>query len=508
MAFHVARPTAPAGTGVVVKPPLFALPERDQVGGVAGLTLAFVAVFMTCYGGASALSAYVPWRVHVDFPFEQCIPFVPAASWAYLSMNLLVGLTPFALRRTRELWPLFSVLCAQTVFAALCFMLVPVETRFGVREVVGAHAGGFALADLMNLERNFLPSLHVSFAVTASMAIGSRTSALGKLLFGGWAAAIAVSTMLIHEHHVVDVLAGGVLAWTTWHHLGTWAARESTWRSLQVDWLCARACRAFGLRHPRYLLIAVGLARASLPRWRGRRVLRTGFCFLQIVDDLLDGDRPCTVEPLELVDELVESIEHRRFRQDDLGRLAEAFTHDLLEAGGEAALRDAIKLIRIMQRDRRRVLSASLLGAEALRDHHRETFHYSVDLMLVAGQSEVRARDVPELIEAFGWCSTVRDLEEDLEHGLVNVPADVVQAARGEGVALLESRAVHAWLARELGRARELLDRTDERLAGLEGKAGTKVLRMFARSIRRYAEHRVVRRYPALASMPPVAPEA
>ena len=49
--------------------------------------------------------------------------------------------------------------------------------------------------------------------------------------------------------------------------------------------------------------------------------------------------------------------------------------------------------------------------------------------MLRAIGSDVSSKDVPHLIDAFGWCSTMRDLEEDLEAGLINIPADTLAAA-------------------------------------------------------------------------------
>lgn len=487
-----------------MKTPFVAMPSGADARAVTALSLAFMGIFLFFYGGASALSAYVPWRIHVDFGFEAAIPFVPAASLVYLSMDLLVGMAPFVLRDLRSLFPMFATLTAQTVIGAVCFMLLPVETNFPMRVVEGAHAAPFAAADLMNLERNFLPSLHVGFAVTAALAYGGRCSLLGKLVLGLWAAAIAASTMLIHEHHLMDVIAGAALAYWMSRTVGRWAAKDSVVADVDVEWICLRSYAEFGRRHVRYLLIALGLSRAGLPHWRRRRVLRTGFCFLQIVDDLLDGDRACDHEPLEVVEALVVALEDNRFGDDELSRLARAFRQDILEAGGPELLADALKLIRVMQVDRRRVLDATVLAADEMRAHHRLTFYYSVDMMLAAAGMEVRADDVPELIEAFGWCSTVRDLEEDLDAGLVNVPLEVVGAARAEGAgldygSLIQTPAVAAWMRSELLRAVDMLDRTDARLAKLEGRSGVAALAMFARSIRGYAERRLPKRFPDLA---------
>jgi hypothetical protein len=86
----------------------------------------------------------------------------------------------------------------------------------------------------------------------------------------------------------------------------------------------------------------------------------------------------------------------------------------------------------------------------------------------------------------------LRDLEDDLGHGLINLPRQVVQAAQLESAgtspsAWLTTRAVREWLASERARGRGLLDDADARLATFNGRRGGALLRRFARSMRRYA---------------------
>jgi hypothetical protein len=226
--------------------------------------------------------------------------------------------------------------------------------------------------------------------------------------------------------------------------------------------------------------------------------LRTGFCLLQCVDDLLDGDRPSEEEPLQVVDRLVAEIESRQYSDGALSQLAAAFVNDAdgVRTEKDNVTADAAALMRHMQRDRQRILQGVLLTGQQLREHHRRTFHLSVNLMLVAAGSPVRAADVPALIDAFGWCSTMRDLDEDLANGLVNIPREVIERARTAGVtelsfaALSSSASVRGWMKAELARARKQLDSADVQLDALGNVEGTKTLRLFARSIRRY-----VRRY-------------
>lgn len=505
---------------------LFAPPPEDRFlalprgldAWAAGLcTAAFVLLFGLLYGGASLLSGAIPWRIGVALPVEAAIPFVPAAAAVYLMTLPFLALAPFVLRRRTELVPLTAALAAATAIAAVVFVALPAEPAWPARQAAGAGAAGalFTLADTLNLERNELPSLHLALVLCAALAYRAKTGRAGALLLSGWVGAIAASTLLLHEHHLADLAAGAALALGCWLWVAPRARRPAVREAVDVELLCLREMARFARRHPRYGLIALSVLAAGLPRWRRRRVLRTGYAFLQLVDDLLDGDRPSAREPLDWVDESVAAIETGVWSgsdgDDDLMRLARAFTGDLRRAGGPAALGRALALIREMQTDRRRVLHATAEGAAAsalprseLREHHRRTFGLSVDLLLIAGGSELRAADVPELIEAFGWCSTMRDLREDLAAGLVNIPREILAAAcpaaardpTGDPEALLASPAVRRWLRDEHARACRHLDDTDRRLATLRGRRGARTLRRFARSIRDFARRRFDRLYP------------
>ncbi len=484
------------------RPALLGWPRWEELRLTGAMAAGFSLFFLLVYGAASWLTGFYTWGLRVDVPFERHIPFVPAWSSVYVSMDVLVLLSLFILRTWREMVPFVLTLCAQTVLGAVCFLVLPVEVAWGAREVTGGHAGVFALADTMNLERNYLPSLHVAFACTAALAYGERGGWLARGLFALWAAAIAASTLLIHEHHLVDVVAGALLAWGAWRLVAPRASRADFLSALRVEALCVRECYRFARRHPRYLLIALVLYGQSLPRWRSTRVVRAGFCFLQLVDDVLDGDRPVPGEPLDWVDALLARLEADGGEDPDVAiTLGRVFLAELADADARAG---ALRLVRVMRRDRERVLERRELGAEALQAHHRDTFQLSLDMLLHGARAHVRAAQAPTLLDALGWCSTMRDLAEDLDKGLLNVPAEVARAVRAEGAdpwrydALVGSVAGRAWLVAEHGRARVLLDQAGDELAALAGRPGVELLRLFHRSIEAFWARRLPRRLPFL----------
>ncbi|MFP2924164.1 phosphatase PAP2 family protein [Pyxidicoccus sp. 3LG] len=492
-------------------PALFGWPRREELLLTGAMTAGFALFFLAVYGSASWVTGFYPGGLHVELPFERHIPFVPAWAAVYVSMDVLLLLSLLVFRTWRDMTPFALALCVETVVGAVGFVLLPVEVAWPPRVAQGGWADVFLLADTMNLERNYLPSLHVAFACTAALAYSERSGRLGRTLFSLWAAAIAASTLLIHEHHLVDVVAGALLAWGTWRLVAPLARDADFLDALRVEGLCARELFRFTRRHLRYGLISLALYGYSLGRWwHAARVARVGFCFLQLVDDVLDGDRRVEGEPLDQVDALLEELESGRVR--DTGAAATLGRWLLAHLGAPEAREQVFALMRHMRKDRERVLARRWLPDEALRSHHRDTFRLSVDLMLHVAEARVRSTHAPALLDAFGWCSVQRDLREDLEQGLYNVPAEVAEAVRSEGSdparyeSLVGSASGRAWVVAEYGRARALLDRSSEELKALGEHTGVRLLWLFHRSIEGFWAKRLPRRLPFLRTAAEVRP--
>lgn len=188
-----------------------------------GLALFFLFFFYLVYGMAAYVADYVPWRIPVGFSFELSIPFIPESALIYLSLSLLMLLALFVIRQASHLNMLVYVLCIQTLFAAVCFVVFPAVSNFPAR-ITGGDAYIFRLADLLNLHNNEVPSLHVCFAFTLAAVMSHYGRLWQWLLLFTWSAAIAVSALTIHEHNLVDLL-GGIF-------LSLWGVRY--WRRLSA----------------------------------------------------------------------------------------------------------------------------------------------------------------------------------------------------------------------------------------------------------------------------------
>ena len=472
-----------------------ALPAAAYRDTLFGLAAAFALLFGIVYAGASWLSGRVPWAVDVALPVDAMVPFRPAAAWIYMTITPMLCLAPFVLRTPQRMRRLFHALTVATLVGGACFVLLPVEGAALEARARDASLA-FRIADAMNLERNYLPSLHVALAVLCALAFGEGRSRAWRWLLGVWALAVALSTVLTQQHFVLDVVAGAVLAAACWRMARDRAGRSRWLAALEVELLCLASFARFALRHRRYLAIDVAVLATSFPRFGRNRLQRTGFAFLQSVDDLLDGDRASDEEPLQVSGRLLRGLEHGTFADDDLSRLGAAFRADLLERGGADALAQAVALVRVMQYDRVRVRDGLVLGEADLRRQLRDTFRHSLDLMLLAAGARARCDEVPTLVEAFGWCSTVRDLDQDLARGLVNIPREVLATAHAQDLhdaaALRRDPAVAAWLDASARDAERQLDAADAAIAALGEPRARRLLGLFARSIRRYLD-----RFPA-----------
>jgi membrane-associated phospholipid phosphatase len=178
------------------------------------LSLANGIWFALVFGGCDLLTAHRSLRVPVHFAAELAIPFVPGMTVIYMSIYLLFLAGPFILRARREFR---AVVLAQAVMigaAGIGFLLVPAQLAFAPprEEDLGVWAGIFHLADRLNLTYNLLPSLHVALTVACVTAFSGHAKGMGKTLLWIWAIGVALSTLLTHQHHLLDVLTGWALA--------------------------------------------------------------------------------------------------------------------------------------------------------------------------------------------------------------------------------------------------------------------------------------------------------
>src|SRR5215210_1809656 len=486
--------------------PLLAWPGIASLRFSLPLSYLFSKIFFSVYGGASLLAKLRGARPGFHFAWELELPFVPSLAIVYLSVPLLLLLTPFILRTWKNFTPFFLTLTAETLIGGVFFLLLPMAQAYPERIASGFGSTIFRLADRLNLDYNEFPSLHIAFAVTAAIVFGRRCGWLGRTLFLLWAVGVAVSTLFMHEHHLLDLVGGAVLGLVSVATVFPRASREETLAALRIEALCLKEFVWFVRRHPRYLLVFLALSRASLPRWRKTRVLRAAYCLAQHVDDVLDGDRRMKTDPEAYVQSVLRGLKGEApFGESEADQLAQ-FVADEMRPEEKGELND---LFEVLLEDRRRMDARRVMPTEALAEHHRRTFFLSLDLTFLLAGAGLRAGDAPDLIGALTWVSPVRDLEKDLQNGLVNIPREVLEMAGWqegdtELQPLVDRPAVREWLRSEHRRGAACIAALAARLGAVEDRKGRAILAAFHKALAAF-ERKYRRRHRDLLAEPPVS---
>jgi membrane-associated phospholipid phosphatase len=174
------------------------------------LFLWFVGVYWT----ADYLTGLHEYRVPLYLPIELAIPFVPATVLLYNSLHAAYSITPFVLRTRHEMNAMALVWVLITLAAGLVFLVIPFEVGYPPPPDValGPWRTLYQLADDANLRFNSCPSLHVAWGIVCVDVFAGKARRLGKLLLWLWGVGMMLSTLLLHQHHLIDVAGGFLLA--------------------------------------------------------------------------------------------------------------------------------------------------------------------------------------------------------------------------------------------------------------------------------------------------------
>lgn len=162
-------------------------------------------VFFAVYPATNELTAHRSghWRLYLAA--EQAIPFVPAAVWLYLSMYLLF-LLPALFVPARAAPALGRQLIAGCVIGGLAFLLFPAV--LGFERTLPAQAPYreiFQALHRVDAPHNLVPSLHVVFSSLIALACAQFARPAVGTGLRLWLALIVLSTLLVHQHHLLDV---------------------------------------------------------------------------------------------------------------------------------------------------------------------------------------------------------------------------------------------------------------------------------------------------------------
>ncbi|MDG1979099.1 MAG: hypothetical protein P8I44_11095 [Phycisphaerales bacterium] len=168
-------------------------------------------------------------RLPLTFEWESRVPLQRWAIPLYFTLDLSVILLPFIFRSAREAIPPMAILLLQVVIAAPFFVLLPIENAY-VDDMPTGVWGAFLFEPLgmKNVSQwNQTPSLHVTYALTVATVVGRRWGGWWWFIGLAWAVPVSITTMLVHEHHLICVVGGLLLYAATIPLLRRWSGRCS-----------------------------------------------------------------------------------------------------------------------------------------------------------------------------------------------------------------------------------------------------------------------------------------
>ena len=168
-------------------------------------------VFFAIYPASNWLTSQRTRLWHLYLREELSIPFLPHFVWLYLSMYLLFLLPPFFVP-AHGVARLGKQLIAGCVACGLLFLLFPAALGFErVLPVSTPYREIFQIIYAVDAPHNLVPSLHVVFSSVIALACASFARTPFRWLLRGWLVLIILSTVLVHQHHLIDVLAALLL---------------------------------------------------------------------------------------------------------------------------------------------------------------------------------------------------------------------------------------------------------------------------------------------------------
>ncbi len=185
-------------------------PNKNSLLTYLFVTLQLSVVFVLLYGFCNWFAFQREHTFQLWMNWELAIPFLPWMILVYESLNLLTLLPLFTLS-SEQMRALGKSLIVATGIAALVFIILPAPVGFIRTTDVGFWSPAFQTLYALDRTANTFPSLHITYSFLVVRSISATSRQLGHFLWI-WFILICASVLMVHQHHVIDVAGGLLLA--------------------------------------------------------------------------------------------------------------------------------------------------------------------------------------------------------------------------------------------------------------------------------------------------------
>jgi len=143
--------------------------------------------------------------------WEHNIPFVPWLMLPYMSIDAFYAVSLLLFRKRRALDRHAFRLLFSTIISIIGFLLYPLQFSFSVPKAEGFN--GVLQSVLFGFDKpyNQAPSLHISLLIILWVVYAKKLQGFFRLVLHIWFLVIAVSVLLVYQHHFIDVWTGALV---------------------------------------------------------------------------------------------------------------------------------------------------------------------------------------------------------------------------------------------------------------------------------------------------------
>lgn len=167
---------------------------------------------MVVYGLTNTLATRNPNVGTWHYSWERFIPFVPIFIIPYFSIDIFFSFAPFLCTSREERSTLAKRILLAICVAGLIFWLMPLTTAVPRPKVDGWLGPIFRFLYSFDQPHNLFPSLHIALRTILVGTYVRHTRGTLRLLVHVWFSLIGLSTLLVYQHHFVDIVGGFILA--------------------------------------------------------------------------------------------------------------------------------------------------------------------------------------------------------------------------------------------------------------------------------------------------------
>ncbi len=177
--------------------------------------LRFLLVYYATFFPAYLLAPHFAVRDPISpaFAWDANTPYLDMMALPYLSV-LPAFLLPLVLMQAADIRKLGPAVALCAVVAAAAFVVVP--THASATDAARNFGPLVGFIRVLDMPSNYVPSLHVAYGTLLALACAKDVPLRTQVALFSWLALMSTSTLLTHQHYMLDAVSGALLGAAAW----------------------------------------------------------------------------------------------------------------------------------------------------------------------------------------------------------------------------------------------------------------------------------------------------